>query len=136
MQQACKLVIEPIFEANFQDPSYGFRPKRSAQQAVKAVKQALIRGWWVVDAEIPHDFDPIDHTRLVSLVGRRISDRRVLKLSRQWRQAGVVEQGQWPATEVGSPPGGVISPWLANSYVHVLEMYGVTRYAGLGPLVR
>jgi RNA-directed DNA polymerase len=57
VQQACKLVIEPIFEANFQDTSYGFRPKRSAHQAVKAVKQALIRGWWVVDADIHHYFD-------------------------------------------------------------------------------
>ena len=57
VQQACKLVIEPIFEANFQDTSYGFRPKRSAHQAVKAVKQALIRGWWGVDADIQHYFD-------------------------------------------------------------------------------
>jgi group II intron reverse transcriptase/maturase len=59
VQQACKLVIEPIFEANFQNTSYGFRPKRSAHQAVKAVKQALIRGWWVVDADIQHYFDHI-----------------------------------------------------------------------------
>ncbi len=136
VQQACKLVIEPIFEANFQDTSYGFRPKRSAHQAVKAVKQALIRGWWVVDADIQHYFDTIDHTLLVSLVGRRISDRRVLKLIRQWLKAGVVEQGQWQPTEVGAPQGGVISPLLANIYLHVLDMYWVTRYAGLGQLFR
>ena len=136
VQQACKLVIEPIFEANFQDTSYGFRPKRSAHQAVKAVKQALIRGWWVVDADIQHSFDTIDHTLLVSLVGRRISDRRVLKLIRQWLKAGVVEQGQWQPTEVGSPQGGVISPLLANIYLHVLDLYWVTRYAGLGQLFR
>ena len=136
VQQACKLVIEPIFEANFQDTSYGFRPKRSAHQAVKAVKQALIRRWWVVDADIQHYFDTIDHTLLVSLVGRRISDRRVLKLIRQWLTAGVVEQGQWQPTEVGSPQGGVISPLLANIYLHVLDMYWVTRYAGLGQLFR
>jgi RNA-directed DNA polymerase len=73
-------VLEPIFEANFQDTSYGFRPKRSAHQAVKAVKHALIRGWWVVDADIQRDFDTIDHALLLSLVARRISDRRVLKL--------------------------------------------------------
>jgi RNA-directed DNA polymerase len=106
VQQACKLVIEPIFEANFQDTSYGFRPKRSARQAVKAVKQALIRGWWVVDADIQHYFDTIDHTLLLSLVARRISDRRVLKLIRQGFKAGVVGQGQWQPAEVGSPQGG------------------------------
>jgi group II intron reverse transcriptase/maturase len=82
VQQACKLVIEPIFEANFQATSYGFRPKRSAHQAVKAVRHALIRGWWVVDADIQHYFDTIDHTLLLGLVARRISDRRVLKLIR------------------------------------------------------
>jgi len=82
VQQACKMVIEPIFEANFCDNSYGFRPKRSAQQAVADVKKALITGWWVVDADIQSYFDTIDHTMLMTLLQRRISDRRVLKLIR------------------------------------------------------
>jgi len=136
VQQACKLVIEPIFEANFQDNSYGFRPKRSGQQAVGVVKEALIRGWWVLDADIQSYFDTIDHDLLMSLVGRRISDGRVLRLIRQWLKAGVLEDGGWSASEIGSPQGGVVSPLLANIYLHVLDMYWVERYGSLGKLVR
>jgi RNA-directed DNA polymerase len=136
VQQACKLVIEPIFAANFQDTSDGFRPQRSAHPAVTAVQHALLRGGGVVDAAIQHDFDTIAHTLRVSLVARRMSERRGLTLSRPWLKAGVVEQGQWPPTEVGAPPGGVISPWLANLYLHVRARYWGTRYAGLGALFR
>jgi RNA-directed DNA polymerase len=136
VQPACKRVSEPIFEANFQDPSSGFRPQRSAHQAVQAVQQALIRGGWVVEADSHHDGDPSDPTRRLRLRARRLSDRRVWQLIRQWLNAGVVAPGQWPPTAVGSPQGGVRSPLRANLDLHVLARYGVTRDAALGGLVR
>ena len=136
VQQACKIVIEPIVAANFQNTSYGFRPRRSATQAVQVVNEPLVSNGYVVDVDIERCFDTIDHDMLMRFVARRLSDRRVVKRLRQWWQAGVVEEGQWCPTTIGSPQGGVMSPLVANIYFHVWEMYWAQPYSALGHLTR
>lgn len=122
VQMAVKQVIEPIFEADFEECSYGFRPKRSATQALEAIRMTANAGYnWVVDGDIEKFFDTIDHTLLMEAVQQRICDRRVLKLIRKWLEAGVMEEGAVHATEMGTPQGGVISPLLANIYLHELD---------------
>jgi group II intron reverse transcriptase/maturase len=136
VQQACKIVIEPLFESNFLPCSYGYRPKRSAGQAVLAVKEALVRRWWVLDADIEGFFDNVDREILRSLVRRRISDRRVLKLIDQWLRAGVVIDGKRHETRCGVPQGAVISPLLSNIYLHTLDRWWQDRHTGVGQLHR
>ena len=127
VQAAVRNGLEPIFEAQFHDHSYGFRPGRSAQDALRHVTRTLSAGnTWVIDADLKAYFDTIDHDVLMDLIHQDVTDRTILNLIRQMLEAGVVEgDGQiirhQPTTELGTPQGGVISPLLANIYLNDLD---------------
>jgi RNA-directed DNA polymerase len=130
-QMAMKLVIEPIFEADFCDTSYGFRPRKSAHDAIDDVRHTMNRGYTeVIDADLSKYFDTIPHSNLMATVAERISDGAILRLIQMWLKAPVMEVdkdgtkrniGGGKGNRKGTPQGGVVSPLLANLYLHLLD---------------
>jgi RNA-directed DNA polymerase len=136
VQAATKRILEPIFEAKFMDCSYGFRPGRSAHMALARIRQDLEDGYrYVIDADLKSYFDTIPHDKLIAMVKETIVDGSVLALLEKFLKAGVLEGGSFHMNEQGTPQGGVISPLLANIYLHPLDQamtergHRITRYA-------
>ncbi|GAE48430.1 group II intron reverse transcriptase/maturase [Mesobacillus boroniphilus] len=136
VQAAVKRKLEPIFEKKFLDCSYGFRPNRSAHMAIENIRKDLMEGYtFVIDDDIKTYFDTIPHEKLIQLIREEMVDRSVISLILQFLQSGILEDGVMHESKHGSPQGGVISPLLANIYLHPLDElmtsrgHRLTRYA-------
>lgn len=130
VQEAVRMILEPIFEADFRQDSYGFRPCRCSMDALVHLWAYLRKGYhWIIEGDISSYFDTICHRKLMKLLKRRVADDRLLDLIWQFLRAGVMERGLFRDTERGTPQGGIISPLLANVYLHELDSY-------LEPLLR
>lgn len=138
VQAALLLIIEPIFEADFMDCSYGFRPERNAHQAIEEIKKAVNAGRHeIYDADLKSYFDSIPHDKLLQAVEMRVVDRKVLKLIRMWLKTPVREEkGKLVKSDLGTPQGGVISPLLANIYLHWFDKFFSKMDRGKATLVR
>jgi group II intron reverse transcriptase/maturase len=137
LMSAAKLILEPIFEAQFSPTSFGFRPKRSAHDALEVIRLSANAGaHWVLDADIKSCFDEIDHDALMALIERRVSDRAMLKLLRGWLRAGIIEGGVYSDSDAGTPQGSPISPLLCNVALSVLDEALATATLQTGTVVR
>jgi RNA-directed DNA polymerase len=143
LQRAVVMLLEPVYEQEFYEGSYGFRPGRSAHDALEALREELMEmgGGWVLEADIKSFFDMVDHTLLQEIVRKRVSDGVITRLIGKWLRAGVMEEGKLHRPEAGTPQGGVISPLLANIYLHeVLDQWFERevkpRLAGHAALIR
>ena len=134
VQAALKTVLEPIFEADFKPVSYGFRPKRRAQDAIAEIHHFTSRSYeWIVEGDIKACFDEIDHTAVMSRVRRRVGDKRVLGLVKAFLKSGILgEDGELRATDTGAPQGGILSPLLSNIALSVLDEHFVAAWEEMG----
>lgn len=142
-QRAIAMLLEAVYEQDFMDCSYGFRPGRSAHQALQRVRDVLmeIHGGWVLELDIRKFFDTLKKDVLMEVIRRRVRDGVVLRMLGKWLRAGVMEDGEWTCPETGTPQGGVISPLLANIYLHeVIDVWFAKevrpRLRGRAELVR
>jgi len=143
LQRAVAMVLEAVYEQEFLDCSYGFRPGRSAHQALGVLRDTVMemRGAWVLEVDVRKFYDTIDHAQLRTVLGRRIGDGVILRLIGKWLHAGVMEEGEWKRADAGTPQGGVISPILANVFLHEVldtwfEREVLPRLSGRARLVR
>jgi RNA-directed DNA polymerase len=128
VQEALRMILEPIWEADFSERSYGFRPNRSTYDAISYISNRLsdYRGWtyqWVIEGDIASYFDTIPHRRLIKGIKKRVADRDIRNLIWKFLRAGVMEKGHYSDTLTGTPQGGILSPLLANIYLHELDKY-------------
>jgi RNA-directed DNA polymerase len=133
VQEALRMILEPIWEADFSQDSFGFRPNRCTMDAIKRTAFCTLshmKNFWVIEGDIESYFDTINHRKLMKLIRRRVKDRKMLNLIRKYLKAGVMEGKLFKKTESGTPQGGIISPLLANIYLNELDKY-MERYTAL-----
>jgi group II intron reverse transcriptase/maturase len=140
VQEALRMILEPIWEADFSIHSYGFRPNRSTYDALAYIGNHLTGNGkiyqWIIEGDIASYFDTIPHRRLIKAVKRRVADRNIRDLLWKFLRAGVMEQGNQKETLAGTPQGGIVSPLLANIYLHLLDKYMESKYLNLHRHIR